>query len=162
MLPFKKILCPIDFSEPSYEALKRANEIAVHFSAELYIVHIVPIAPVIPGSATVPATFNIPMYQQELEVSSKAMMVDIIDRWVSKEVPAQPIVVAGDAPHHIVRIAEEEEIDLIVMSTHGQTGWRRFVFGSVADKTVKMASCPVLLIRAEAGETPEEEKPQGT
>jgi nucleotide-binding universal stress UspA family protein len=146
MLQVKKILCPIDFSDPSYEALSAADDLASRFSAELVLLHVVPIAPIVPGLPSTAATFNVPLYQQELEASSKAMMVDAIDRWVSKDVAAQPIIITGDPPHHIARIVEEEKIDLLVMSTHGQTGWRR-IFGSVADKVIKLASCPVLLIR---------------
>ena len=138
MLPFKKILCPIDFSEPSYEALKTANELASHFSAELYLIH------VIPPVHTVPVP---PLYLQELEESAKNSLHDVFQKRVPKKLRARQILVHGDPAGEIVRIAAEEDIDLIIIATHGQTGWRQFIFGSVADKVVRLALCPVLTIR---------------
>jgi universal stress protein A len=72
---------------------------------------------------------------------------------VSPEVRTLATVVTGDPAPEIVRLAEQEVVDLIVIATHGQSGWRHFVFGSVAEKVVRLAPCPVLTIRA-----PREEK----
>jgi len=58
------------------------------------------------------------------------------------------IVVLGGAADEIIRISGEEKVDLIVIATHGQTGWRHMVFGSVAEKVVRLAPCPVLTVRA--------------
>ena len=144
MLPFKKILCPTDFSEPSYEALTAANELAVHFSAELYLVHIVALVPVTTASMV---DFNVPAYQQELETSAKTKLQEVIDQKVSAELQVHPIVTTGDAADEIVSITKEENIDLIVIATHGRTGWRRLLFGSVAEKVMRHVLCPVLMIR---------------
>ena len=54
----------------------------------------------------------------------------------------------------IVRLAEHNNVDLVVIATHGMTGWRRLAFGSVAEKVLRLAGCPVLLLRAEAAEKP--------
>jgi len=70
MLPFKKILCPTDFSEPSYEAIKTAGELTFHFGSELCLLHVVSPVPVVPMSGG-PTTFDVPLYEQELEVSSR-------------------------------------------------------------------------------------------
>lgn len=148
MLPFKKILCPTDFSEPSYEALKVANELALHFSSELLVVHVVAPVPVVPAAPTVPVTFNVPEYQQELEISSKKMLEDLVKKRVAEKICARTMVVLGDPADQIVKIANEEKVDLIVIATHGQTGWRRFVFGSVTEKVVRLTPQPVLTIRA--------------
>lgn len=147
MLPIRKILCPTDFSEPSYEGLKVADELALHFSAELCVVHVVPPVPVIPA-APAGAAFNVPAYQQELIVSSKKSLDDAVEQRISKELRVRPIVVQGDPADEIVRIADEEKAGLIVMATHGQTGWRRLVFGSVAERAVRLATCPVLTVQA--------------
>jgi nucleotide-binding universal stress UspA family protein len=147
MVPFKKILSPTDFSELSYEAMKAANELALHFSAELYVVHVVPPIPTanVPAPKT-PSSFHVPSYRQELEESSKKSLDEIVKQQISKEVRVHPIVVEGDASYQIVRIAEKENVDLIVMATHGQTGWRRLVRGSVAEKVGRHARCAVLTI----------------
>jgi nucleotide-binding universal stress UspA family protein len=147
MVPFKKILSPTDFSDLSYEAMKAANELALHFSAELYVVHVVPPIPTanVPAPKT-PSRLHVPSYRQELEESSKKSLDEIVKQQISKEVRAHPIVVEGDASYQIVRIAEEENVDLIVMATHGETGWRRLVIGSVAEKVGRLARCAVLTI----------------
>jgi len=67
---------------------------------------------------------------------------------VSRELHVRQIVVLGEAADEIVRMSEEQRVDLIVIATHGQTGWRHMVFGSVAEKVVRLAPCPVLTIRA--------------
>jgi len=148
MLPFKKILCPTDFSEPSYEALEAACELAQHFSSELLILHAVAPVPIVPGAPTVPVSFNVPEYQQELENASRAMIEEVVRKKVPDKIWTQTLVVLGDPAGQIVRIAAEEKVDLIIIATHGQTGWRRFVFGSVTEKVVRLTPQPVLTIRA--------------
>ena len=146
MLPFKKILCTTDFSEPSYEALKAANELAVHFSAELCLVHVVLPTPITVGP-DVPTTFNVAAYQNHLEADAQKQLQEIVEERVSKDLVAcTPMIVTGYAADEIVRVAGEQKADLIVLATHGRTGWRRFVFGSVAEKVVRLAACPVLAI----------------
>jgi nucleotide-binding universal stress UspA family protein len=141
MLPFKKILYPTDFSEASYEALKVANELALHFSAELYLVHVV--SPAVPPSPEF-ASSVLPLQEESAEKS----LQEVAKQRVSKELAAHQIVVLGGAAEEIIRMSEENKADLIVIGTHGQTGWRHMVFGSVAEKVVRLAPCPVLTIRA--------------
>jgi universal stress protein A len=154
MLPFKKILCPTDFSQPSYEALKVANELALHFPAELYLVHILAPIPVItaattPMSAGAPTTsFDVVLYEKELKGSAEKKLEEITDQRLSKELKVRSFLAYGKTADEIVRIAEKEKIDLIVISTHGETGFRHLIFGSVAEKVVRHAQCPVLTIRA--------------
>ena len=143
MLPFKKILCPTDFSEASYEALKAANELALHFSAELYLIHIV--SPIVPASPDF-APSVLPL--AEMEASAEKSLQEVAQQRVSKGLNVRQIIVLGEAADEIIRVSEQEKVDLIVIATHGQTGWRHFVFGSVAEKVVRLAPCPVLTIRA--------------
>lgn len=145
MLPFKKILCPTDFSEPSYEAIKTAGEIAFHFGSELCVLHVVSRVPVVPMGGG-PTTFDVPLYEQELEVSSRKSLEEIINQLEWKELKVRLIVLRGNAADEIVRTAGEEEIDLIVIATHGRTGLDRLIFGSVAEKVVRLAPCPVLTV----------------
>jgi len=146
MLPVKKILCPTDFSEPSIEALKVANELAQHFSAELLIVHVINPIPIV-STPTGPMSFNVSLYQKELEDSAKKSLQDIINKMVAKGLKVVPVVAYGIAADEIVRIAEEQNIDLIVIATHGRTGFRHLISGSVTEKVVRIASHPVLTIR---------------
>lgn len=146
MLPVKKILCPTDFSDPSYETLRVANELAQHFSAELLIVHVISPIPIV-STPTGPMSFNVSLYQKELEKSTKKSLQDIINKMVTKELKVIPVVAYGIAADEIVNIAEEQNVDMIVIATHGRTGFRHLISGSVTEKVVRISSHPVLTIR---------------
>jgi nucleotide-binding universal stress UspA family protein len=153
MLPFKRILCPTDFSEPALTALKRAEELARHFAAELIVAHVIP---PVPGPLTVAdppvaSSFDVPLYQQELAVYAENLLKELVSHQVSQEVRTRDLVTTGEATAEILRIAQQERSDLIVIASHGLTGWRRLVFGSVAEKVVRQAPCPVLTIVAPPG-----------
>ena len=145
MLPFKRILCPTDFSEPAFTALKRAEELARHFGAELIVTHVVPTLPSPHSFPDPQASFNfdVPMYQQELAIKAEQMLKDLVSH---HKVATRDMVTTGEAAPEILRIAHEEHVDLIVIASHGLTGWRRLVFGSVAEKVMRQATCPVLTI----------------
>jgi nucleotide-binding universal stress UspA family protein len=148
MLPFRKILCPTDFSEPSYEAIKAAGELASHFESELCLLHVVSPVPVVPMGAE-PSAFNIPLYEQELEASSKRSLEEMIHQLEWKELKVRLIVLRGNAADEIVRTADEENADLIVIATHGRTGLDRLIFGSVAEKVVRLAKCPIFTVASQ-------------
>jgi universal stress protein A len=159
MLPYQKILCPTDFSEPSYQTIKTAAELTSHFGAKLYVAHVITSSPLVAASTapiTVgapPAGLNVLLYQQELEAQAKKKLQDIIDQRLSKKLEAIFVLTKGSPSDEIVRIADEEKVDLIVIATYGETGFRHLVFGSVAEKVVRLASCPVLTIPASRKET---------
>ena len=147
MLPFKKILCPTDFSEAAFVALKRAEELARHFAAELIVAHVIP---TLPGPHSfpdpqAPLKFDVPLFQQELAIKAEQMLKDLVSH---HKVETRNLVTTGEAAPEILRIAQQEHVDLIVIASHGLTGWRRLVFGSVAEKVVRQATCPVLTIMA--------------
>ena len=153
MLPFKKILCPTDFSEAAFVALKRAEELARHFGAELIVAHVIPTLPgphLFPDPQA-PLNFDVSLYQQELAIKAEEMLKDLVSH---HKVETRNLVTTGEAAPEILRIAQQEHADLIVIASHGLTGWRRMVFGSVAEKVVRQATCPVLTIMAppEAGQ----------
>lgn len=147
MLPLKKILCPTDFSDPSFEALDAASEMAGHFSGELIVVHVVPPVPVMATGHMSPGVFNVHEYQEEMERSSEKELEETMAKRVPKGVSARGMVLVGNPGDQIVDTAEDENVDLIVIATHGQTGLKRVVFGSVAEKVVRHARQPVLSIR---------------
>jgi len=128
MLPLKRILCPTDFSEPSYEAVKAANELAVHFAAELTLIHVVSPIPALPTPEAA-SGFDVLSYEQEMEVYAKTSLEQVMQERVSDEVKVSTMVKLGSAADQIVNTVATEEFDLIVIATHGLTGWRRFVFG---------------------------------
>jgi len=145
VLKLQRILWPTDFSEPSYAALETANELALHFSARLDLLHVVSPIPVVPGSAA-PSGFHIPTVLREMEEEAGKILDSLLKEKVSEEIQSRAIVVVGSPAVEIVRIAEENKSDVIVIATHGLTGWRKLVFGSVAERVVRTASCWVLTI----------------
>ena len=155
MLPLTKILWPTDFSKASYEALRTADELALHFSAELILVHAIPPVPLIPAYDT-PAGVVGASYLKEIEGTAKESLDKVARERVSAEITSRQVVVLGNPADEIVTTADEVKADLIVIATHGLTGWRRFLFGSVAEKVIRMAPCPVLSIQVppeEGGES---------
>lgn len=151
MLPLKRIVWPTDFSEPSYEGLKIASELAAQYSGEILLVHVVAPMPIMHGGAA-PTGFHIPSVLKEIEESSQKSLDEIRREAVPAEIQARTFVIHGRPAHEIVNLAAHENADLIVIPTHGESGWQRFVFGSVAEKVVRHAECPVLTIRAPKSE----------
>lgn len=146
--PFKKILAPTDFSEPSYQALDMAIALAQHFGAELHILHVVPPLHVVP----VPVNVEVTLYENELREAAERLMEELIAQRVPKDLTVFASVVWGDPADEIINYQKEKEMDLIVIATYGRTGWRHWVFGSVTEKVVRHPTCPTLTINI----TPEE------
>jgi universal stress protein A len=142
MLPFKKILCPTDFSEPGCVSVEAAAEMAQRFGAELILMHVVGPIPALDAPSGV-STFDVAAYQRELSQSARTYLEER-QAEVPKGITTRILVTHGDAGHEIVRVAKEEGVDLIVMATHGATGWRHRIFGTVTEKVVRNAHCSVL------------------
>ncbi len=142
MLPVKKILCPTDFSEPSYVGIRSANELAHHFSAELILVHVVP--PIHFYSPPGGTALNLTKYLEDMVTASQKSLDEVAKNRISPDVSVQRTVLQGNPADQIIDLASSEKVDLVVTATHGWTGWRRFIFGSVAEKVVRLATCPVL------------------
>ena len=147
MMKFKKIVWPTDFSEPSYKALESALELAKRFEAELHAVHVVGPIPMM-GAPGAPMAFNVAGYRKELEADARKRLQTIVSERIPGEVEAHQHVLHGEAADRITDLANELSADLIVISTHGLTGLRHFIHGSVAEKVVRFSTCPVMSIRA--------------
>jgi len=151
MIPFKKIVCPSDFSDPSFNALTMANQLAMSLDAELYVVHIVSSIPLLYHPAPIGVDeyvdFNVAGYQQELLDGAQRTMDRVVEEKISPGVKVHKVVLQGAEADEIVKYAKTVCADVIVISTHGRTGLNRLVFGSVADRVVRSAECPVLTVR---------------
>jgi len=146
MLPPKVIVSPIDFSNYSQEALQTAAYLAKQFGSQLLLVHAVPAIPKLPSTTSI---FKEGEYEQELHKDAERLLTKLADDLAKKGLQVRTEVgIANDVGMEILRIAEHNSADLIVIATHGMTGWHRLVFGSVAEKVVRLASCPVLVLRA--------------
>lgn len=146
MLPIKKIVCPTDFSEPAYQGLKTAVELAEHFGAELIVVNAVSPVPIVPGAAA-PTGYHIPTVMTEMQTFAENAMDELVSDKIPDAVRVKSHVVQGKPADEIAKLAKEEKSDLIVIATHGESGWQKFLFGSVTEKVVRLAPCPVLTVR---------------
>jgi len=147
--PYKKILCPIDFEDNSIHALEKAVEIARHFGAEVFLMHVVPLI-----------VEALPIPYEQYEESQKAAMAKLneIDGQNLGGIEHRCIVYTGDVIGSILQAVDKFRPDLLVMATHGRTGLTRFVLGSAAEAVVRKASCPVLTIRSEEAAPPAKTK----
>jgi nucleotide-binding universal stress UspA family protein len=144
----KLILSPIDFSDSSLEALDVARDIASRYGSQILLVHVVPVIPKLPDNVGI---FEEGAYEKDLIHSAEQRLADLVAKLKEQGTVARSTVgLANDAAMEILRTAEHEQADLIVIATHGMTGWRRLAFGSVTDKVVRTADCPVLVLRKSA------------
>jgi nucleotide-binding universal stress UspA family protein len=145
MLTIKKILCSTDFSEPSYKGLEYAKELAALFKAELAVVYVLPLLPYQPTDPNV--SYRIPEYERMIHKDSEQQLQELIKQRFPENLNVRAIIGHGNEAKEIVRIAEEEKSDLIVIATHGVSGWHHFIVGSVAEKVIRTAPCPVFAVR---------------
>jgi nucleotide-binding universal stress UspA family protein len=150
MFPWKKIICPTDFSDSSLEALTHATELAIHFKADLYLVHALPTHPE-PTDWKEKEEGDVPGAERLLYSEAEGQLRKLTESLPEKGVRVHPMIVDGDAAEQIVRVAKDENADLIVIATHGASGWRHLAFGSVTEKVVRTATCLVLIARMGAG-----------
>jgi nucleotide-binding universal stress UspA family protein len=140
-----KILLPIDFSPSSQPALETAADLAQHFRAELYLVNVIPFFP----TTTLPDFVPEESYVQEARTEAEKHLVNCQAALAAREIKARfSVEVGNDVPGNIMEVVEREHIDLVVISTHGISGWRPLVFGSIAEKVIKLVQCPLLLLRS--------------
>ena len=153
LLPIKKILCPIDFSDSSYEALKQAGELCSHFGATLCLLYVLPAMPrpvwAIPPEADLKKfDADLSEYEDALRLRTQQKLQKALEQHFLWEAKSYVLVSMGDAANEIVRIAEDEHASLIVIATHGMTGWPQVALGSVAERVVRLSTRPVLTIRS--------------
>lgn len=149
MLPLRTILCPLDFSDTSVEALRVAVDFAAHFNAELHLLHVPALAPPFPADfAAVPGATD---EERIAQASEKLQAIAAAN--VPSQVQHTLFVRMGHAANEVACYADEIEADLIVISTHGVTGWRHLAFGSVAENIIRHTQRPVLTVRGAAHES---------
>jgi nucleotide-binding universal stress UspA family protein len=146
MIDHKRIRVPTDFSKPSQNALHYGAAFAAKFRAELYLLHVVQdLAVFIPDAVTVTPPISPPM--EELTAAVRAALDRLIRENNLQGLQVHPEVREGTPFYEIIQFARDKEIDLIVMGTHGHTGLAHVLMGSVTEKVVRKASCPVLSVR---------------
>jgi nucleotide-binding universal stress UspA family protein len=143
---FKKIILATDFSDISKDASYYALQLAHAFKAELIALYAFDIGVwKIPSKhLTIGGLDKISGSQAQARQQGKDNLKRLAD---SIDLEVETIFAEGDPGHEIVRVAEERKADLIVLGTHGHTGWKHFSLGSVAELVVRHAPCAVLTIK---------------
>lgn len=148
MFPFKKILCPTDFSEPSESGLRMANSIAANYDTEVIVLNVhkpIPHLPT-PRLEASDVVFDVSAYEKQVAEDSRENLATLVDSVFDDEVNTRLEVRMGRPADEILHLAAEEGVDAIIIATHGRTGLAHIVFGSVAEKVVRHAKCPVLTV----------------
>jgi nucleotide-binding universal stress UspA family protein len=143
-LRLKKILVPIDFSPPSKNAFKYAVRFAEEFGGELTLLYVLE-----PQSVTgfMPIPEATAFVESDIVAAGKNLR-SLIASVRNARIDRPRWKVRGGLPsHEIVEAAKEMDVDLIVIATHGYTGWKHFCIGSTAERVVRAAPCPVLVVR---------------
>jgi len=151
MIALKKILFPTDFSEPSDYALNYALSLAMEYGATLVLLHVI-------------EEFHYSTYYEDLNAPSERIYAEVLkeaeermgqvvsaeerEKLKAASGEVEQVIRKGEPFSEVIQAAREEEIDLIVMGTHGKTGLSHALMGSTAERVVRLAPCPVLTIRS--------------
>ncbi len=145
MIKLKKVLVPTDFSESARHALTYGISFAREYEAELQVLHVVENLTV--GYAS--DLFPVPMAEvfQEISGYAKAELAKLAAEARARKVDVIEHVVQGKPSAEIIRFAKENEVDMIVLGTHGKGMLDQALFGSTTERVVRRAPCPVLTVR---------------
>ncbi len=141
----ERILFSTDFSEGSFHALPFATDMAKHYNAKLYILHVVYDIARVTGWY-VPHISTEEIYKEMVSWADKEMekcCVEDLQGFTNVE----KVIARGVPSEEIIKFATEKEIDLIVIGTYGRTGLDRIIFGSTAERVVRRAPCPVMTVK---------------
>jgi nucleotide-binding universal stress UspA family protein len=145
MSRFKEILVPVDFSEHSTAALKAAIELARVFDSNLHLLHCYQIQPggISPYGIAIPSS-----YVTEIRDVASRQLAEWQEKHVPVGIPVDALAIPEAPSEAIVETARATGADLIVMGTRGLSGFKHVMFGSVAERTVRLAPCPVMTVHA--------------
>ena len=144
---FKKVMVATDGSEQAKKAVDKAIEIANLGNKKLYAVHVISLADYY---ASVPTSVDaewIQIMDEHLRTEGKEAIAYVENAGKDANVEVEPVVLEGNPAHEIIDFAEKNDIDLIVMSTHGKTGLDRFLIGSVAENVIRHSKKTVLVVK---------------
>jgi nucleotide-binding universal stress UspA family protein len=144
-LPFKRLLCPMDFSDSSLAALEFAFSLAQQGNADLTILHVFEWPA--EGEPLIYRSFSVPEYLRELEHDARTRLQGLAPDSIRESCRPQTRFSYGKPYREILRIAAEDSSDLIVIGVHGRNPLDLMLFGSTTNQVVRRATCPVLSLR---------------
>lgn len=145
MISLKKVLVPVDFSDTSDVALRYGKALAGAFGASLHIVHVVQEPYAQPWAAETYG-FSMATLQQDWIKEANTKLEGLLTAQDRTSLKASATTILGHPVTEILRFATDERIDLVVMGTHGRGPLGHMVMGSVAERVVRHAPCPVLTV----------------
>ena len=145
MLSIQRILCPTDFSECSEKAYDYALSLARHYKAEVLLQHVV--RPLTLGYPEYAIPDSVGEFYGELRGHAEEQLREFAKVRVQDGPHSRVIVDEGVVTDSILALAKEQDVDLIVMGTHGRRGFERLALGSETEKVLRKARCPVLVVR---------------
>jgi len=143
---FRRILCPVDFSESSLAALARALSLAQEAEAQLTLLHVIEMPPELRENAMA-ADFDVDRIRAAAEAEALRHLRDLVPAGARTRGTIETMVVEGRAYREVLRVAAERAADLIVMGVHGRGAIDLVVFGSTSHHVIRASSCPVLIVR---------------
>jgi nucleotide-binding universal stress UspA family protein len=151
MIDIRRILCPTDFSEASRHALDHAAALARWYEASVHLLYVHPIVVVPtygPGVPLLPGALLSPQDRQAVEQN----LLDWVQQEIGTGIQVECEVREGETANEIVQTVSERAADLVVLGTHGRAGLERFAMGSVAEKVLRKATCPVMTVPPRVGD----------
>ena len=143
MIAVEKVLAPVDFSKDSMLAVKFAASLAEQYQAKLFVLHVLaPLHPRLRGYME-----NFYEIQEKMVAEAEKDVKKIVPAKIRESIRVEAVVELGNPHHVIVDKAKELEIDVLVIATHGRTGLSHVLLGSVAEKVIRHAPCPVFVVR---------------
>lgn len=142
---FRRILWPTDFSTGAKAALPHAMHLGTKPGSELVVLHVLPLAPVYPVPELSLGLWE--QWDKQTRADAVKELEKLADYLKKAKIRAKTVLVKGVPVNQIVRAAKRLKCDLIVLATHGRTGLRHVLMGSVAENVVRRAPCPVLTVR---------------
>ena len=146
---WKTILVPHDFSASANHATAIARDEAKLHGAKVVLLHVIDLPTQLqPDTVIVPSSTGAPLSVKEYALSSAdAHLTDIAQRLAKDNLKATPFVRIGNPVDEITKFIDEEKVDLVIMGTHGRTGLKHLLVGSVAERVVRTSPVPVLTVR---------------
>jgi nucleotide-binding universal stress UspA family protein len=143
----QRLLVPVDCSEDANQALEYAIALARTLGARVILLHVMQSPPWggVDMDVTLPHAYS--QFIQHLEAEVTHRMQACLERVTARGLEGEMAVVHGEPFQEILDTAKKQQVDLIIMGTHGRTGLQHVLMGSVAEKVVRLAPCPVLVVR---------------
>jgi universal stress protein A len=143
MITIKTILCPVDFSDASLNAVRYACEFAKSMGSKIYLLNVVE-----PRPMAADMSLNYIPLEEELEKAASEDLEKIREDIAKKGLPVEGDIEIGTPAEAILARAEDPDVNLVIMGSHGKKGLSRLLMGSVAEEVVRKAHCPVLIVKA--------------